>query len=408
MIVLEFDMKNFHKNLPRAIVTFVAGGSLLFVGVAFPMRNSLTHRVGSAPKASLHNKKLAASSPRVIFARAPLKLPAPPSIPTASSPLDLRFAFKGNSVSTLSFSSDGEMLATTPMSLKLWSVKTGKLKATLNHASYPIVARAIFSPVKLLAAVLLGNDRTEKDALVLWNIESGQIVRKLERPQSKEVAWTDFAFSPNGKLLATTQGEGKHLKTKVRLWDVQTGKLVRTLSDIAADQIVFSPDGKTLAGAAINYIRVWDVATGKLVHSFYHPGITSLAFSHDGAMLSGISDKSNGFGGVVTLWNAHSGQQLHQIQTEWYTPKSLIFAPDDKKLIVGGGTYPMADAKMSESRNSGYIAFYDVKSGKLQSFLDTRNQSLVTALALAPDGKTLATGESGISFEDGVKLWNLK
>ena len=170
--------------------------------------------------------------PRVLLARSPLQSPAPPVAASEStSRLSLIHTLKANAALTLSFSPDGRTLATTPMSLELWDVETGKLKKTLGDDDYPIIARAIFSPTKPLAAVLLGNDRTYQDALVLWNIESGQILKKLKGPKPDQSFWRGFAFSLDGKLLATSQG-GKNVASALLIWDVETGKIIKTLSEV--------------------------------------------------------------------------------------------------------------------------------------------------------------------------------
>ena len=132
-------------------------------------------------------------------------------------------------------------------------------------------------------------------------------------------------------------------------------------------------------------------------------------------MLASFSANQKGFGGVIKFWNTSSEEPLRTLQPNWYTPKCLVFVPDNHSLVVGGGNYPVegeadADGKRENTKASGTIAFYDVKSGELQSALQMPDRSLVTEIALSPDGKTLATGEFGASSEEGgsVRLWQLK
>ncbi len=372
----------------------------------------------SGVTSSVAPKSGQASSPRVLLARGPLKLPTPPAqVSTSTPPLHLLRTLDANAALTLSFSSDSQTLASTPMSLELWDVKSGKLKTTLRHNDYPIIASAVFSPVEPLAAVLLGNDRTNQDALVLWNIKTGQIKKKLERPNSSQSAWRDFAFSPDGKRLATVYGD-KRTSSKLLIWDVKVGKVVDTLSELDAttNHLAFSPDGKTLAGASQNRIQLWNASTGKLKRTLTHPDVTLFAFAPDGKRLASVSANHKGFGGVIKLWNVESDKPLNTLSPAWYTPKSLVFASDGRTLIVGGGNYPTegeanADGKREYTKASGTIAFYDAKSGKLTSALKMPDRSLVTEVTLSPDGKTLASGEfgsAGRKDEASVRLWNLK
>lgn len=391
---------------------------------AAPNQRAVTARTSSKAAETSKTPSLVSSAnvqalpPRVLLARGPLKPPAPPeqaSTPTA--PLHLLHTLNANSALTLSFSPDNQTLASTPMSFELWDVKSGKLKTTLEHDDYPIIGRAVFSPVKPLAAVLLENDRTYQDALVLWDTVSGQIVRTLERPKSSQASWRGFAFSPDGKQLATVQGD-KGTPATLLFWDVETGKVVRNLPkvDDDTDQLAFSSDGKTLAGASADRIQLWNASTGELRRTFAHPGVTSFAFTPDGAMLASISANQKGFGGVIKIWDTESEKPLNTLQPDWYTPKTLVFTPNNNTLIIGGGNYPIegesdVDGKREYTAASGTIAFYDARDGKLQSSLQMTDKSLVTEVALTPDGKILATGEFGVSSlkkGDSVKLWNVE
>lgn len=338
--------------------------------------------------------------------------PPTPAIP----PVTLIRPFKLDSVSTLSFSPNGKILAIARDSLQLWEVATGQLQTTLEDKRLPVVPKAFFSPKEALVAAFSYDDsagdevENTQSALVLWNIQAKKVVRMLHNRNSK-ADWKDATFSHNGELLATTEGTEHGTYNSLRLWDVHSGKLVKTLSDIEVEKVAFSPEGKTLAGGAVNYVRLWDVQSGKIVKSFHHPGgVSSLAFSRDGSTLATISKNKETTGGAVKVWNVRTEQLIHTLKVDWCDTLSVLFTPDGKTLLIGGGRLPNEDTKSKLlEQGTGMILFYDVQAGTLKSLLKLPDSGEVEAMALSPDGQTLATGEYGSSAKGkAVKLWRLK
>ncbi|HKQ51189.1 MAG TPA: TIR domain-containing protein, partial [Pyrinomonadaceae bacterium] len=118
-------------------------------------------------------------------------------------------------------------------------------------------------------------------------------------------------FSPDGKLLAGASGGASGRDNSVWLWDVASGQPVGT--PLAGHQsqvncVAFSPDGKLLASGDSNGgIIVWDVATRQPLGSpltGHRDAVYSLAFSADSKILA-----SGGFyheteaTGEIYLWD---------------------------------------------------------------------------------------------------------
>jgi WD40 repeat protein/serine/threonine protein kinase len=112
--------------------------------------------------------------------------------------------------------------------------------------------------------------------------------------------------------------------------------------------------------------------------------VQSVAFSPDGATLA-----SCGGDGMVRIWEVHTGRQLRTLQAQSrFIANSLAFTPDGNTL---------ASAHWEDS-----VRLWDVASGELRGELSGHKKA-VRALAISPDGRTLACGA-----EWTVKLWDLE
>src|SRR5262249_56219648 len=114
-----------------------------------------------------------------------------------------------------------------------------------------------------------------RGAVCLWDAKTGKKIRSFpahpKNDESGRIRDEDnvngFALSADGKRLA---GSFDRPQPVIRLWDVPTGKEVGTIDalDDTERQLLFSPDGKTLARACQHSLRLWDVTSGKeLWHS---------------------------------------------------------------------------------------------------------------------------------------------
>ena len=128
-------------------------------------------------------------------------------------------------------------------------------------------------------------------------------------------------------------------KGTVQLWDASTGKHLRQIgpdpqnSTHMISQVVFSPDGETLAVAGDDKLQLFEVSSGEELHrgKKWLGGAYSVAFSPDG--------KTVAFGstGRLKLAQVATGRELRPFEGEQNYFYSLAFSADGKTL-VGSGT----------------------------------------------------------------------
>jgi WD40 repeat protein len=93
----------------------------------------------------------------------------------------------------------------------------------------------------------------------------------------------------------------------------------------------FSSDGKSIVSTSYDdTVRVWNASTGEQVHELKgHTGdVNSAAFSSDGkSIVSASYDKT------VRVWNASTGEQVHELKGHTGDVMSAAFSSDGKSIV---------------------------------------------------------------------------
>ncbi len=147
----------------------------------------------------------------------------------------------------LDISPDGGMLAVAgSSSVPLFDLQSGSLEYL--NTGQESVRLAIFSPD---GSTLATSSRHEPHVVKLWDVKTLKL--KATFKGDKDNQW-EVTFSPNGRLLAMSSIQ------RVILWNVRTGEFVAKLEG-AVDPVAFSPNGKTLATAGPkDTVVLWDVS----------------------------------------------------------------------------------------------------------------------------------------------------
>jgi WD40 repeat protein/tetratricopeptide (TPR) repeat protein len=227
-----------------------------------------------------------------------------------------------------------------------------------------------------------------------------------------------LALSADGTTLATQDYQGH-----IAVWDRATGKqrlLVWRPSNAVV--LALTPDGKTLVAgprtktdsvpllAPLLTLGLWDTTTGKLRQTLWtDPGtITALTLSPDGRLLAAAASapaKPPTYKPAhrVKIWDLTTGQEVVNLSGFPGPVEALALAPDGKTLATAATVEkedPAGFLNRTTLTNTGKLQLWDAASGK--EIRAVPFDRVVGALCFADGGKSLL----GTSMA-GVYRWDL-
>lgn len=266
------------------------------------------------------------------------------------------------------------------------------------------------------------------------------LIRLLDPLTGRETWRTEFgekpilglAFSSDGLHLAAGNWDGQ-----VGVWDVTALSARPKIFDFtgcegytAVDDVVFSPDGKTvLAATKCTEPRAWDLETGQqtLTLRGHRQPVAAVAFSRDGRYIFSGGDE-----GVLHVWEAATGRflakqfghtgRISKIAALPNNSGELLTLSDDQTIRRWAGRNGMAfdDPKgratavyafdrtpdgrtLAMGARQGQIALWDIAADtirqRLKGFDATPN-----ALAFSPDGNQLIA----VNWDNAPIIWDTR
>lgn len=287
-------------------------------------------------------------------------------------------------VTSLAFAPDGKSLAVaSSKEVLIVDPEDGAIRHRLGGFPDQVTAVAFRPDGRQLAGA--GGQAGRRGEVRLWNTSDWAEVRLIRGHEDTVLA---LAWRPSSGQLATSS-----LDKLILVWDADSGRLLRTIknhADIVA-ALAYSADGKRLAsGSADKTAKVFDAETGlqEAGLSSHNDAVLQVAFSPDNRYLATAGNDRN-----IHLWKL--GQYNNPERGFGHTGPvyALAWTPDSHAVFAGAGGKPPV---LSYRRENGQ-RLVDLKG-------ETMPADWVYALAIAPDGRTLAAG----GWDGAVTLWDLK
>lgn len=228
-----------------------------------------------------------------------------------------------------------------------------------------------------------GEDRTVR----VWDAESGNVIAELKGHEDSVFC---VGWSPNGRQLASGGRDGRLI-----VWDAETNqkRLVLDCEDEVLS-LAWSPDGKRIATGGIGHlpadsdglVTIWDATSGNRLH--YLTGnvgqVWSLAWQPGGNLLVA----GENFKGRMQVWDADLGVLLRTIQAHAHYIPALAWKPDGRQLASGS-----ADQQ---------IKIWDANNWEAVRTIQAAHNGVVLAVAWREDGQRLVSGGA----DNLITTWN--
>ena len=291
-----------------------------------------------------------------------------------------------NWATSVAFSPDGKTLAIgSHNSVQLWNITNKQATGDWKTVTGYVKSLTFLPDGKKL---FIGGYQSAS----VWDVASGKKEREL--PKHRGFV-TSLAVSPDGKLLATGCDD-----EAARLIRIEDGALVKTFEHDRdpVQSVAFSADGKLLATAAGDETRVtrpgiaklWDVESGKLIRDF--EGMvkvaTSVAFAEKGTrLIVGSADEK------AYVFEIETGKPLGFFGGHARPVTSVAISLDGQIAITGSG---------GRAKGKNELILWRIADGDVLG-KGEEHEAKIAALALSPDGKTVATA----SYDNSIRMWDV-
>jgi RNA polymerase sigma factor (sigma-70 family) len=337
--------------------------------------------------------------------------------------------------------------------IQRWDLADGKpaFPQTRAWGHTEAVAKLVFAPDgKLLASA------GRYDRVLLWDVASARPLFTIPGGFNRHLA-----FAPDGKHLLTPLSRGK---TVLGMWDTSTGQVARgfELADpkefgmTSGDtELRTTSDGKKILMLTFkngrrgdeSVLTVWDTISGACLRHEVVPWGQESALTPDGESVLALDSPSGdvvlrAVGSAAARWKlplarpkglntAHdcdlclsADGRLFAARVRFYEIATGARSHDDLRIgdtatgrqwlrlpVVGPAVFDFsADGRLFALAGADGVRFWEIASGKQAGFLPAHNRdalpaghAFATALAFAPDGRTLATGHADTT----ILLWDV-
>ena len=293
--------------------------------------------------------------------------------------------------------------------------KVARFKTRLKLKEYSEVSALAFSGDGSRLAVAQESRRpldgpTPPSPITVFDLATAQPVASM----NADYYTSEIALSKSGSAVATNRYGG------VEVWDVTTAKLAHKLETSHVHSLAFGPDD-TLGVAGDDKAAVWDVSGNRIVHSGSGSIIEQSA---DGAWLV-MAKAANGF----SVRELESGRELGSFADVCGDPYKCLPSRDGKTMVrwspLGGGLFSTGiregkPLSLPDLRSSVVYAAAPTRDGFVVSNSDgiagvvspssaeprafATDMTSIKAIAVSPDGKLVALGDSS----GHVEVWELR
>ncbi|MCY3550908.1 MAG: hypothetical protein OXH39_10665 [Candidatus Poribacteria bacterium] len=302
-------------------------------------------------------------------------------------------------VGRIAFSPNGKWLATSNSDqiLKVLDIQNSACLTQIETDDY--ITGLTFSPNnQYIAAAYAGSSIVE-----IWHPETRKSLAKFTANTEKAGFFRPIVFSTDTQLIASTcKTDTTQNADAIVVWDMESGQQIASLTAHTywISTLCFSPCGEFLtSGGEDGTVYVWDVSTWQQVQSYTDFGDVYRiipSYSPDGILRAAIVNYDETGPATISVRDLESGEQLYNDQV-WGNTVQFSDADDWGNTIEFSNGSQLAYECRHEFINV-WTPEYPYKRQLTHSPI-----SFPTSVVFSEDGNTLAAEH----HHEGVMLWNI-
>ncbi|KAF8583454.1 WD40 repeat-like protein [Ramaria rubella] len=283
-------------------------------------------------------------------------------VSVGSEPRVMKLAGHLDSVYCLEFDAYKIVTGSRDKTIKVWSLRTGKLKSTLRGHEGSVLC------LKFDASGFMVSGSSDRRILV-WDLARGEIRNILTGHQGGVL---DLRIDKQWIVSCSKDA-------MIRVWDRNTLKPYCSLHGHEGPvNAVGLQDGKIVSASGDGRLILWDIATASMIRTFtgYDRGLACIEFKDD-YICAGSTDWN------VKVWSASTGQCLSTLSGHTALVRALSFNPRTGRLISGSydKTVKMwnihTGTMIREFRNAHDSHIFDVKLDASHIVSTSHDQKIV-------------------------------
>jgi len=230
-------------------------------------------------------------------------------------------------------------------------------------------------------AVAGGGSRSQRTALNVWDIQTGNRLNSLDR----HTGWVHcLCLSPDNQVLVSGGFDGM-----LCFWDLASQKCLHAISahNETVSAVCVMPDGQRAAsGGFDNNVRIWDLSSGRCLRvlSGHEMPVSALVGLPDGRhLMSGSFDKT------IRIWDLHSGNCVQGWSAHSHYVMGLAVSADGRTAISAG--------------RDKAILVWDLAEKQCRRRLTGHTKDILS-VAMTSDGRLAASGGE----DRTVRIWDVE
>ncbi len=271
---------------------------------------------------------------------------------------------------------DGKVLSwSEDQTLRTWELETAKPLGIFFENFTDCIGETKFRAMSIGDGKILSRSFGVDGALVIWDLQSGKVLRKLE---GHTIGIRGALLPRKGRLLSWSGDK------TLRVWDVESPKASQAREAYPTNGLEAFPCGdRKVLKISPNGIGVWDLKTGTQIHKLqgHTKSVRGTRFLAKGKSLSWSDD------GTLRIWDLESGTEIRKL--EGHT-----------KCVTGA--LPFGDGKTLSWSDDETLRTWDLETGNPLHTLEGHKKAVSGALMLE-DGKALSWSRDGT-----LRIWDLE